>query len=187
MGNTVVIYVIGNHDDFFRTLLPYGFEFGKIRLVNQCDHVGLNGKRYLVTHGDLFDGVTRMHRWLSFLGDKAYDFMLSMNRIWNFSRKILGFKYWSLSQYLKMKVKRAVDFIYEFEDNLAGYCKSRGYDGVICGHIHTAEIKELQGVIYMNSGDWVESCTALVETVDGEWQIIRWPEVKKSDEDNHNN
>jgi UDP-2,3-diacylglucosamine pyrophosphatase LpxH len=80
-----------------------------------------------------------------------------------------------------------VDFIYEFEDNLAGYCKSRGYDGVICGHIHTAEIKELQGVIYMNSGDWVESCTALVETVDGEWQIIRWAEVKKSDEDNHNN
>ena len=185
MSKTAVVYVIGNHDDFFRTLLPYKFEFGRIRLVNQCDHIGLDGKRYLVTHGDLFDGVTRMHRWLSFLGDKAYDFMLSMNRVWNFSRKILGFKYWSLSQYLKMKVKKAVDFIYEFEDNLSGYCKSKGYDGVICGHIHTPEIKQLQGVTYMNSGDWVESCTALVETVDGEWKIIHWSEVKKIDEDNH--
>lgn len=179
MTKTVVTYVIGNHDDFFRTLLPYKFEFGKIRLCNQCDHTGLDGKRYLVTHGDLFDGVTRMHRWLSFLGDKAYDAMLKLNQIWNFSRKLLGLEYWSLSQYLKKKVKQAVDFIYEFEDNLAGYCKSKGYDGVICGHIHTPEIKEIQGVAYMNSGDWVESCTALVETVEGEWKIIHWSEVVK--------
>ena len=118
-----------------------------------------------------------MHRWLSFLGDKAYDAMLKLNQIWNFSRKLLGLEYWSLSQYLKKKVKQAVDFIYEFEDNLAGYCKSKGYDGVICGHIHTPEIKEINGVAYMNSGDWVESCTALVETVEGEWKIIHWSEV----------
>jgi UDP-2,3-diacylglucosamine pyrophosphatase LpxH len=179
LTKTRVTYVLGNHDDFFRTLLPYKFDFGKIKLCNHCEHHGLNGKRYLITHGDLFDGVTRLHRWLSFLGDNAYEAMFKLNQCWNWGRKLLGLHYWSLSAYLKKKVKKAVDFIYEFENNLSGYCKSKGYDGVICGHIHTAEIKELQGVTYMNSGDWVESCTALVETLDGEWQIIHWNRVQE--------
>jgi UDP-2,3-diacylglucosamine pyrophosphatase LpxH len=183
LSKTNVVYVLGNHDDFFRTLLPYKFEFGRIKICNEIGHLGKNGKKYLVTHGDLFDGVTRLHRWLSFLGDKAYDAMLRLNQVWNFSRKLLGMRYWSLSNYLKKRVKQAVNFVYEFEDNLAGYCKARGYDGVICGHIHTPEIRQIQGITYMNSGDWVESCTALVETIDGEWKIVHWLEVIKENVD----
>jgi UDP-2,3-diacylglucosamine pyrophosphatase LpxH len=174
MGKTRVLYTIGNHDDFFRTLLKYNFSLGNIVLGNHFDHIGLDGKRYLITHGDLFDGVTRLHRWLAFLGDKAYDAMLMLNGVWHWVRRTLKLEYWSLSQFLKKQVKQAVNFIMEFEDTLSEYCKSKGYDGVICGHIHTPEIKEINGVSYMNSGDWVESCTALVETVEGEWKIIHW-------------
>jgi UDP-2,3-diacylglucosamine pyrophosphatase LpxH len=111
---------------------------------------------------------------LGFLGDKAYDFILYINGKFNWIRHKMGFGYWSLSKYLKYKVKRAVDFMFQFEKNLAGYCKKRGFDGVICGHIHHAEIKEIDGVMYMNDGDWVESCTALVEHWDGRWEIITW-------------
>jgi UDP-2,3-diacylglucosamine pyrophosphatase LpxH len=145
-----------------------------VEVVNQVSHLGIDGKKYLVVHGDLFDGITRLAPWLSFLGDKAYDFVLSLNNKFNWIRRKFGFGYWSLSQYLKHKVKRAVDFIFEFEKNLAVYCKKRGFDGVICGHIHTAEIKNVEGIIYMNDGDWVESCTALVEHWDGTWEIIHW-------------
>jgi UDP-2,3-diacylglucosamine pyrophosphatase LpxH len=169
-----IMYVVGNHDDFLRNLLPFGVNFGNIIVCNQCDHVGADGKKYLVVHGDLFDGITRLHRWLSFLGDKAYDLMLQVNVFWNFIRRICGLKYWSLSNFLKKKVKGAVNFVYGFEKNLAGYAKSKHYDGVICGHIHVPEIKTIDSIIYMNSGDWVESCTALVETMDGEWKIIHW-------------
>ena len=171
---TKVIYILGNHDEFLRPYLHYGLGFGMLEIKNQCEHIGADGKHYLVTHGDLFDGITRLAPWLSFLGDKAYDFVLALNSRFNWFRHRLGFGYWSLSLFLKQKVKRALDFMFQFEKNLAGYCKKKGYDGVICGHIHKAEIKEIDGVVYMNDGDWVESCTALVEHHDGRWEIITW-------------
>lgn len=171
---TRVIYVAGNHDEFLRPLIPYGMGFGQVEIVNQTEHLGLDGKRYLVTHGDLFDGISKLAPWLNFLGDKLYDFILSMNSRFNWIRHKMGFGYWSLSKYLKHKVKSSVDFIFQFEINLATYCKKRGFDGVICGHIHHAEIKEIDGVVYMNDGDWVESMTALVEHWNGHWEIVTW-------------
>ena len=180
---TEVIYVAGNHDEFLRPMIPYGLTFGRIQVVNQYTHVGLDGKKYLVVHGDLFDGITRLAPWISFLGDKSYDILISLNTKFNWWRHRFGFGYWSLSQYLKQRVKRAVDFMFHFERNLIDYGRKRGFDGVICGHIHKAEIKEINGIIYMNDGDWVESCTALVEHLDGRWEIIHWT---KTDEDNTN-
>ena len=171
---TRVVYIAGNHDEFLRPLIPDGISFGLIEICNQTEHIGLDGKHYLITHGDLFDGITRLAPWLSFLGDKAYDFILAVNTRFNWIRHRLGFGYWSLSRYLKARVKKAVDFIFQFEKNLTHYCKKRGFDGVICGHIHHAEIKTIDNVIYMNDGDWVESCTALVEHHDGRWEIITW-------------
>lgn len=174
---TQVIYVAGNHDEFLRAFIPYGISLGNVTICNHIEHIGIDSKRYLVVHGDMFDGITRLHKWLSVLGDSAYDFVLNLNSKYNWIRHKMGFGYWSLSQYLKHKVKKAVDFMFQFEKNLASYCKRKGYDGVICGHIHNAEIKEIDGVVYMNDGDWVESCTALVEHLDGVWEIIYWKEI----------
>jgi UDP-2,3-diacylglucosamine pyrophosphatase LpxH len=174
---TRVVYVAGNHDEFLRPLMPYNIGFGNVEIVNQCDHLGIDGKKYLVIHGDLFDGITGIAPWLAVLGDRAYDFVLSINNKFNWWRHRFGFGYWSLSQFLKGKVKQAVDFIFQFEKNLISYAKKRGYDGVICGHIHKAEIKEIENTSYMNDGDWVESCTALVERMEGEWEIIHWGEI----------
>jgi len=171
---TRVIYIAGNHDEFLRPLIPYGLGFGSVEIRNQTEHIGADGRHYLVVHGDLFDGITRLAPWLSFLGDKAYDVILGFNTTFNRWRRRFGLGYWSLSKYLKQRVKKAVDFMFKFEENLAAYCKKRGFDGVICGHIHQAEIKEINGVQYMNDGDWVESCTALVEHWDGRWEIITW-------------
>jgi UDP-2,3-diacylglucosamine pyrophosphatase LpxH len=177
---TRVVYIAGNHDEFLRPMMPYGFSFGLIEIHNQIEHIGADGKHYLVVHGDLFDGITRLAPWIAFLGDRAYDVILSLNSKFNWIRHRFGFGYFSLSKYLKHKVKKAVDFIFKFEENLASYCKKRGFDGVICGHIHHAEIKEINGVTYMNDGDWVESCTALVEHWDGRWEIITW--IKEKDD-----
>ena len=175
---TRVIFIAGNHDEFLRPMIPYGFSFGLIEIQNQTEHIGADGKHYLVVHGDLFDGITRLAPWIAFLGDKAYDIVLTLNNKFNWIRRRMGFGYFSLSKYLKYKVKKAVDFVFKFEENLANYCKKRGFDGVICGHIHHAEIKEINGVTYMNDGDWVESCTALVEHHDGRWEIITWTQEK---------
>lgn len=178
-----VIYVAGNHDEFLRTFIPYGIGLGNITICNHIEHIGKDGKHYLVVHGDMFDGITRLHKWLSLLGDRAYDFVLDLNTKFNWIRHRLGFGYWSLSKYLKNRVKKAVDFIFQFEKNISSYCKRKGYDGVICGHIHHAEIKEIDGITYMNDGDWVESCTALVEHHDGAWEIIHWGEMVNVDSD----
>ena len=175
---TRVVFIAGNHDEFLRPMIPYGFSFGLVEIHNQIEHIGADGKHYLVVHGDLFDGITRLAPWIAFLGDKAYDFVLELNNKFNWIRRRMGFGYFSLSKFLKHKVKKAVDFIFKFEENLADYCKKRGFDGVICGHIHHAEIKEINGVTYMNDGDWVESCTALVEHWDGHWEIITWTREK---------
>ena len=171
---TEVVYVAGNHDEFLRPMIPYNITLGRVLVCNQAEHMGVDGCRYLVTHGDLFDGIARLTPWISFLGDKAYDILLIFNTAFNRWRRRFGFGYWSLSQYLKQRVKRAVDFVFHFERNLSDYCRKRGFDGVICGHIHKAEIKEINGVVYMNDGDWVESCSALVEHLDGRWEIIYW-------------
>jgi UDP-2,3-diacylglucosamine pyrophosphatase LpxH len=122
----------------------------------------------------MFDGITRLAPWLAWLGDSAYDFVLGLNTNFNQLRHRLGFGYWSLSQWLKSRVKRATNFIFQFEETITKYANKRNFHGVICGHIHKAEIKLVDDVGYMNSGDWVESCTALVETVEGQWEIIRY-------------
>jgi UDP-2,3-diacylglucosamine pyrophosphatase LpxH len=179
-----VIFIPGNHDEFLRPVIALADTFGMIEIQHQAEHIGLNGKHYLVVHGDLFDGITRLGPWLNFLGDKAYDMILSLNSKFNWLRHRFGFGYWSLSKYLKHRVKKAVDFIFQFEKNLAGYCKKRGFDGVICGHIHHAEIKDIDGVVYMNDGDWVESMSALVEHHDGQWEIIYWNPVGLRKNDN---
>jgi UDP-2,3-diacylglucosamine pyrophosphatase LpxH len=170
---TKVIYVVGNHDEFIRPFIPYGINFGTMEVHNHYEHVGVDGRRYLIVHGDMFDGITRLAPWLSFLGSGAYNTVLSFNTKLNWVRHRLGFGYWSLSQYLKQRVKKSIDFIFQFERNLAAYCKKRGFDGVIAGHIHHAEIKNVDGIVYNNTGDWVESCTALVETHNGDWIIIQ--------------
>lgn len=171
---TRVVYVAGNHDEFLRPMIPLGISFGMVEIVNQTEHIGVDGRHYLVVHGDMFDGITRLAPWISILGDRAYDMILRINTRLNWIMHRMGFGYFSLSLFLKRRVKRAVDFIFKFEQNLANYCKKRGFDGVICGHIHHAEIKEISGVVYMNDGDWVESMTALVEHWDGLWEIVTW-------------
>jgi len=176
-----ITYVAGNHDEFLRPFINLGIDLYNIKIVNQCDYIDTNGKKYIVTHGDLFDGISRMAPMMSFLGDWAYDRALQFNNWFNYVRHRMGFGYWSLSKFLKHKVKGAVQFIFDFENNLVGYAKKRSYDGVICGHIHHAEIKDIEGTIYMNTGDWVESLTALVEHHDGRWEIIEW---KEKDEEN---
>lgn len=169
---THVVYIIGNHDEMLRDYVGLGF--GGIELANEAVHETADGRRLLVTHGDAFDGVVLYARWLAYLGDQAYYMMLRANRWFNRARKALGMPYWSLSAYLKKRVKNAVQFVTDFEGAVAHEAAGRGLDGVVCGHIHTAEIREIGNIIYYNDGDWVESCTALVEDFDGEMRIIDW-------------
>ncbi len=175
-----VIYVIGNHDEVIRPYISHGINFGKIEFVNKIDHIGANGKRYLVIHGDMFDGISKIAPWLGFVGDKLYDLVLDLNSKYNWIRHKFGFGYWSFSKVLKKKVKGAVDFIFDYENNLVDYCKRKFYEGVICGHIHSAEIKTIEDIEYFNSGDWVESCTALVENFDGTFEIIHWDKLTEN-------
>jgi UDP-2,3-diacylglucosamine pyrophosphatase LpxH len=167
-----VFYIPGNHDEFLRSY--YGTHFGGIEVVEQAIHQGLDGKRYLVIHGDMFDLVVQNARWLAHLGDKAYDFAIQMNRLVNAFRRMFGSSYWSLSQWAKLKVKNAVNYIGAFEQTLAAEARRHEADGVICGHIHYAVIRDCDGIRYMNCGDWVESCTALVEHHDGRFEILTW-------------
>jgi len=170
---TRVTYVAGNHDEFARQFL--GLSFGGIRIVNDASHRLLDGRVLWITHGDLFDGVVRHARWLAHLGDRLYTLVLFLNHHFNRVRHRMGLSYWSLSQYLKHKVKNAVGFITDFEHALTDEARRRGFDGVVCGHIHKAEIRMVDGVLYCNDGDWVESLTALVETQAGELKLIHWP------------
>ncbi|WP_154813754.1 UDP-2,3-diacylglucosamine diphosphatase [Hellea balneolensis] len=170
---TDVHYIAGNHDEFIRGFLRFKVNFGEVKLCNRAVHLGKDGKRYLVVHGDMFDGLMRPDRkWIMHLGDNAYNLLLWINTKLNFIRRKLGLPYWSLSKSLKKRTKRAMNFIHSFEEQVADYCKRKGYDGAICGHIHVAEMREINGVTYMNDGDWVESCTALVEHHDGRWEIV---------------
>jgi UDP-2,3-diacylglucosamine pyrophosphatase LpxH len=167
-----IFYVPGNHDEFLREY--YGTHFGGVEVVEQHVHIAADGRRYLVIHGDLFDIVIRHARWLALLGDKAYDVAIAMNTLYNRVRRRLGLPYWSLSQWLKLKVKNAVSFIGEFERTLAVEASRHALDGVICGHIHHASQWTRDAFTYINCGDWVESCTAVAERDDGQFEIIRW-------------
>lgn len=171
---TEVIYIAGNHDEFLRPMLSFGFTIGKVSVKNQHTHIGVDGTRYLVIHGDMFDGITDLAPWLAFLGDKLYEIALTINTQMNHIRHKMGFGYWSLSQYLKERVKSAVGFMFKFEDTISNYAIKRKFDGVICGHVHKPEIKNINGIKYLNSGDWVETCSALVEHHDGTFEIIIW-------------
>ena len=171
---TRVIYVPGNHDEHFRDYT--GFECGGIELLDDDIHVTADGRRLLVIHGDQFDNVVLYHKWLAFLGDGAYTLLLKSNRWVNRCRRLVGLPYWSLAAHMKKRVKNAVAFISRFEEVVAHAAAERHVDGVVCGHIHSAEIRRFGDVTYYNDGDWVESCTALVEEADGSMRIIDWAE-----------
>jgi len=172
-----VVYIPGNHDDRIRDFC--GIHFGGVVVARDAIHEAADGKRYLVTHGDEFDGVVQHAKWLAFLGDWGYRALLSANTWFNRARRLMGMGYWSLSAYLKHRVKNAVAFIDNFEAAMAEEARRRGVQGVICGHIHHAEIRQIDGVTYINDGDWVESCTAVVERHDGTFEIVRWLEARE--------
>lgn len=174
---TRVTFLPGNHDEMFRNFLE--LTFGHIRVEDECVHETSDGRKFLILHGDKYDIVVRYNRWLAHVGDRAYTFVLWLNVHFNRVRRALGYPYWSLSSWLKLSTKAAVEFISSFESAVADEARGRGLDGVICGHIHKAEMKQLNGVMYCNDGDWVESCTALVEHFDGRLEVINWAEVRQ--------
>jgi len=167
-----VYYLPGNHDEFLRSFGDHSF--GNICLVDNIIHASLDGKKYIVMHGDQFDIVIKNMKWLSHIGSWAYDFTIGLNVVIAKVRGLFKLPYWSLSAWAKYKVKKAVNFIGDFEDNLASFARSRNANGIICGHIHHANIRDIGNIKYMNCGDWVESCTALVETYEGRWFIIKY-------------
>jgi len=173
-----VIYVPGNHDEVFRDYA--GLHFGGVELQHEAIHVTADGRRLLIIHGDEFDGVVLYAKWLAFLGDHAYTLLLKLNRVFNVARRMLGMPYWSLSAYLKKRVKNAVSYVSSFEQVVAHAAFERRADGVVCGHIHSAEVRQFGEVTYYNDGDWVESCTALVEHFDGRMEVINWAEAKRA-------
>ena len=177
---TRVVFIPGNHDEFARDYC--GTHFGGIEVALDAVHTGADGRRHLVIHGDAFDGIVRHARWLAHIGDWAYAGALNLNTAVNAVRRRMGWSYWSLSARLKLKVKEAVKYIDDFERALATEAKRRGLDGVICGHIHHAEIREVDGIAYMNDGDWVESCTALVEDETGAFRILNWARMRAEEE-----
>ena len=169
---TRVIYIPGNHDEMFRDYA--GLSFGGVEVQLEAIHTTADGRNLLVTHGDAFDGIVLYARWLAFLGDQAYTLLLKANIILNAVRRRLNLPYWSLSSYLKKRVKNAVQYIGQYEEVVAREASQRGVQGVVCGHIHCAEIRQFGSITYYNDGDWVESCTALTEAKDGTMSIIDW-------------
>jgi UDP-2,3-diacylglucosamine pyrophosphatase LpxH len=169
---TEVIYIPGNHDEMFRQFS--GMNFGGVQIRNQAIHTTADGRRLLIIHGDEFDAVVMAHKWLAFAGDAAYEFLMKLNVVVNTVRRRFGLPYWSLSKHAKHKVKNAVEFISRFEEAVAHEAKTKNVNGVVCGHIHTAEVRQYSEVTYYNDGDWVEGCTALVEHFDGRMEILHW-------------
>ena len=175
---TRVVLIAGNHDEMLREYA--GLSFGGVELALEAVHLTADGRRLLITHGDSFDGVVLYARWLAFLGDKAYCLLLRANIVVNAVRRRFRLPYWSLSSYLKKRVKNAVAYVCNFEDAVAREARSRGFDGVVCGHIHCAEIRMIGDVTYYNDGDWVESCTALVEDAQGALSLVDWSEESRT-------
>lgn len=174
---TRVVFIPGNHDELLRDFA--GMDFGNVAIRLEAVHETAAGKKLLIIHGDEFDSVVKCSKWLAVLGSRAYDWLLYMNRWVNFFRRKFGFPYWSLAAYLKHKVKNAVNFISSFEQGVAHEVKKRKLDGVVCGHIHRAEIATINGVLYCNDGDWVESCTALTENADGVLELLHWTDAER--------
>ncbi|WP_367114731.1 UDP-2,3-diacylglucosamine diphosphatase [Aquabacterium sp.] len=172
---TRVIFIPGNHDEFARKFLAHSF--GGVEVAEEWIHTTADGRQLWVTHGDLYDGVIQCARWLALLGDSLYEFTLKLNRHLNSWRARMGLPYWSLSKYVKLKVKRAVSYVGDFEQALAREARKRGVDGLVCGHIHHAEMRDIGGILYCNDGDWVESLTALVEHPDGSLEILDWAAI----------
>ena len=173
-----VFYITGNHDEFLRKWA--NTQFDNIHLLNRTCHTSASGKRYLVIHGDQFESVTHCSAFLKFVGDKGYDILMTLNRIYNRVRAKYGYGYWSFAGYLKEHVKTAKSYILRYEQAVAHGAKIQGFDGVICGHIHQAANKKIEGVEYLNTGDWVESCTAILETHDGEMVLVDWLSERKA-------
>ena len=168
-----VVFIPGNHDEALRDYC--GTVFGDIEVAKEVEHTMADGRRFLLIHGDVFDQVTRHHRWVAVLGDKAYDLLVHLNLWLSWGRRKLGLAgYWSLAGYAKRKVKTALNFIFDFEESALHHARERGLDGVICGHIHWATIREVDGLNYINCGDWVDSCTGIVEHFDGRLELIEW-------------
>jgi UDP-2,3-diacylglucosamine pyrophosphatase LpxH len=179
--NTKIFYVVGNHDEFLREYIDeHNFEMGNIQVVKEAIFETAAGKKLWITHGDAYDGITRHHKWVAMTGDIAYTFLLWSNRWFNDIRRLFNLPYWSLSKAIKHKVKKAVSYIFEFEKTVAREAAKRRVDGVICGHIHHAEKKLINGIEYFNCGDWVESCTALVEDKLGNIEIVNWVSERSS-------
>lgn len=173
-----VVFIPGNHDDFFRDFV--GYRFGDVEVASHAEHVTADGRRFLVMHGDEFDAVVQYHAWLSHLGSWAYQRLILLNRVVNLARRWMGMPYWSLSGAIKRRVKKAATFATRFEETLIQEARRRGVDGVICGHIHQPVMREEVGLLYCNTGDWIENCTALVEECDGSLRILRWhDEIKR--------
>jgi UDP-2,3-diacylglucosamine pyrophosphatase LpxH len=175
---TRVIYVPGNHDEAFRDYC--GRNIAGVEIAREAVHETVDGKQLLVVHGDQFDGVISYAKWLAHLGDSAYTAALQLNEVFCAARRTLGLPYWSLSAYLKRKVKNAVEYVCRFQEAVAREARARGYDGVVCGHIHHAAMEDMDGLLYLYDGDWVESCTALVEDARGHLSILHWPPFAKS-------
>ncbi|MGH8830041.1 MAG: UDP-2,3-diacylglucosamine diphosphatase [Polaromonas sp.] len=167
-----IIYVPGNHDEFAREFI--GNQFGGIEVIDEAVHTTADGRQLWIVHGDYFDAVVQCAKWLAYLGDNLYEFTLKLNRHLNRLRARLGLPYWSLSAYLKQKVKSALNYVTDFEVAVASEARRRGHQGVVCGHIHRAEMRDINGVLYCNDGDWVESRTALVEHFDGRLELVHW-------------
>ncbi len=167
-----VYYIPGNHDEFFRGFV--GYQFGDVEIVDHAYHETADGRRFLVLHGDEFDTLVRYHAWASRLGSWAYRYLIAVNRAFNAVRRRLGRPYWSLAGAIKRKVQQAVKHLTHFEDLLAGEARRQKVDGVICGHTHQPALREIEGILYCNTGDWIESCTALVELESGELEIVWW-------------
>ena len=179
--NTKVFYITGNHDEFLRDYIEeHDVSMGNIEVVNEAFYETSRGEKLWIVHGDAYDGITRHHRWVAVIGDAAYNFLLSTNTWFNSCRKFFKMPYWSLSKAVKQKVKSAVSYIFEFENTVAREASKLDVDGVICGHIHHAEKKRIHNMNYYNCGDWVESCSALVEDEKGEIQIVYWMDDEKS-------
>ncbi len=174
---TKVVFVPGNHDEVFRDF--DGAVFGNLEIHREYVHHTADGRKLLVLHGDEFDSVVKCSPWLAKLGSNLYDVLLALNPVVNRVRRLFGLPHWSLSAYLKQKAKRAVQYIGSFEEAVAQAARRAGVDAVVCGHIHRAEIRDIDGVLYFNDGDWVESCTSLVEDMNGQLRLLDWPRLKE--------
>ena len=177
-----VVFVPGNHDEALREYVDSNF--GDIRVVREAAHTAADGRHYLLIHGDEFDQVTRYHRWVASLGDYAYGLLLRLNVLPSWIRRKLHLRgYWSLADYAKRKLKGALEFVYGFEESVAHHVRLMEFDGVVCGHIHSAAIKDIGGITYINCGDWVDSCSAVVEHDDGRMELVRWQDDNVLDAD----